>query len=333
MATIKDIAQLAQVSAATVSRVLNYDATMSVSDETRARIFKVAEELNYNKTKRRPKNETSNKIAIIQWYTEKEELNDLYYYSLRFGIEKRAQQLGYEVSRVFHNDPLEIAKSADGIIAVGKYSPAQIKELEKLNANLIFADSNTLAQQHSCVVADFQNSVTSAIDHFLKQNQTKIGMLAGEEKTADHLENLIDSRFKTFKQYLEERRLYVARYVYVGQFSPESGYQMMQQALKEIAPNDFPQAFFVANDAIAIGALKALQEKNIQVPEDVSLISFNDSSIAKFVYPSLSSVKVYTEDMGKEAVDLLIDTIENKISVPKMITLGTKLMLRDSSLN
>lgn len=332
MATIKDIAQLAQVSAATVSRVLNYDATMSVSDETRARIFKVAEELNYTKTKRCPKNETSNKIAVIQWYTEKEELNDLYYYSLRFGIEKRAQQLGYEVSRVFHNDPLETAQNSDGVIAVGKYSPAQIKELEKLNSNLIFADSNTLAQQHSCVVADFQNSVTQAIEHFLSQKQTKIGMLAGEEQTADHSENLIDSRFKIFKQYLEERRLYNARYVYVGKFSPDSGYQMMSQALNELA-NDFPQAFFVANDAIAIGALKALQEKNIRVPEDVSLISFNDSSIAKFVYPSLSSVKVYTEEMGKEAVDLLLATIENKIRIPKMITLGTKLMLRDSSLN
>ena len=81
MATIKDIAEKAGVSSATVSRVLNYDASLSVADETKKRIFEAAEELSYRK--RSSKRYVDQKIAIIHWYTEKEELNDLYYLSIR----------------------------------------------------------------------------------------------------------------------------------------------------------------------------------------------------------------------------------------------------------
>lgn len=90
MATIKDIAKSAGVSPATVSRVLNHDQSMSVSDETRQKIFDIAEELEYKKTKRRDKRYSQNRrIAIVEWYTEEEELDDLYYYAIRLGVEKK----------------------------------------------------------------------------------------------------------------------------------------------------------------------------------------------------------------------------------------------------
>lgn len=93
MATIKDIATKAGVSAATVSRVLNYDETMSVSPDTRNRIFKIAEELNYVKhtqNKKQIKDRPLEKrLAIIQWYTEQEEVHDLYYYAIRLGSKNK----------------------------------------------------------------------------------------------------------------------------------------------------------------------------------------------------------------------------------------------------
>ncbi|MDF4219866.1 substrate-binding domain-containing protein, partial [Bacillus subtilis] len=88
-----------------------------------------------------------------------------------------------------------------------------------------------------------------------------------------------------------------------------------------------------ANDAIAIGAVRALQEEKISIPDRVSIISFNDTSITKYVYPSLSSIKVFTEEMGVEAVNLLLDYIAHPFSVAKKVTLGTKLVLRDSTIN
>lgn len=332
MATIKDIAALAGVSSATVSRVLNYDKTMSVSDATRERIFAAAEKLDYLEQRKHKKQTKSGTVAVVQWYTKKEELNDLYYYSIRTGIEERARELGYVIHRVFHNDSLDKLRTVDGIIAIGKYSPQQQREFHQYNRNLVFVDSNTVNRGFSCVTSDMVTATTKVLDHFIAHDQRKIGLLVGEEQTADHTQAIIDPRFTTFKAYMTELALYNAKYVYVGDFTTDSGYQMMNQAIKELG-DDLPQAFFVANDSIGIGALRALHEANIAVPQRVSLIAFNDTSIAKYIYPSLSSVRVSTEQMGIEGINLLDQQINGTDSFPKMITLGTELKLRDSSIN
>lgn len=90
MATIKDIADKVGVSIATVSRVLNYDLSLSVGDDTKKRIFEVAEELSYQK--RAQKKKASWRVAFVNWINEEEELNDIYYMSIRHGVESRAEK-------------------------------------------------------------------------------------------------------------------------------------------------------------------------------------------------------------------------------------------------
>jgi len=331
MATLKDIAKLAKVSSATVSRVLNQDATLSVSEETRHRILTVAEELGYEKHKRNTNiTQERQKIAIVQWYSEQEELNDLYYYSIRIGLEKRAQELGYDVVRYFNNDILTISESVSGIIAIGKFSDQQIHSLENHSKNLVFVDSDTLNAGHPCVTTDFDNAVVKVLDYFMKKGFTKIGMIAGEERTTDQKELIVDQRFRTFKNYAYENNLYNPNYVFVGDFSAQAGYELMKKAITELG-NDLPQAFFVANDTLAIGALRALQEASIIVPDRVSLISFNDTPLTKQVFPALSSITVYTEEMGRTAVDILNRQLINHNTIPTMTRLATTLTLRDST--
>ncbi|ETA75138.1 LacI family DNA-binding transcriptional regulator [Ligilactobacillus equi] len=329
MTTIKDIAEKSGVSAATVSRVLNNDESMAVSDTTRQKILTVAQELDYTKKKRNTKAKiTTQTIGIVQWYSQREELDDLYYYSIRLGIEKRAQELGFQIVRHFNDQSFDDLKGVDGLIAIGKFSQPQIKQLGKITPKIVFVDSNTLSAGYSCVCPDFGTSVRGVLDYFIQNNHHHIGMLAGEETTADHHTSLIDPRFRTFKNHLEDLNLYNPRYVYVGKFTTDSGYQLMKQAIKELG-EQLPHAFFIANDPLAIGALKALQEADIAVPERVKLVSFNDTVIAKNVFPPLSSVKVYTEDMGITAVDLL----NYQHDIPRLIQLGTKLNIRESSRN
>ena len=301
MATLKDIAKLANVSSATVSRVLNKDKTLSVGEETRHRILTIAEELGYEKHKRSTNsNQERQKIAIVQWYSEQEELNDLYYYSIRIGLEKR------------------------------KFSSEQINRLENLSKNLVFVDSDTLNAGHPCVTTDFDNAVVKVLDYFMQQGFTKIGMIAGEERTTDQKELIVDQRFRTFKNYAYENNLYNPDYVFVGDFSAPSGYALMKKAITELG-DDLPQAFFVANDTLAIGALRALQEANISVPDRVSLISFNDTALTKQVFPALSSITVYTEEMGRTAVDILNHQLIKRHTVPTMTRLATTLTLREST--
>ena len=333
MATIKDIAQTAGVSPATVSRVLNYDKSMSVSDETRKKIFDIAEQLNYKKSKRQKKTSPqTHRIAIVEWYTELEELDDLYYYSIRLGIEKKARELGYDIVRFFTNDSLSQLEQIDGIIAIGKFSSKQVQELEQYSPALVFVDSDTLDQGHSCVTTDFEHAVTHVLDHFLEQGIREIGMIAGREETADGTISLDDPRLSCFCRYLSDKGLYQPAYVKVGKFSSESGYQLMKELIDH-QKEQMPKAFFIASDALTVGALRALQEAGIAVPQDVQIISFNDTSIAKYIYPPLSTVTVFTEEMGKQALQILDQMIKTDESpIPYMIKLSTKLTLRESSL-
>ncbi len=333
MATIKDIAQAAGVSSATVSRVLNQDQAMSVSDETRTKIFTIAEQLGYKKSKRTNKrSKSSHRIAIIEWYTEQEELDDLYYYSIRLGAEKRAQELGYEIIRIFNNDSMAQLENIDGIIAIGKFSPDKIKELETYSDNLVFVDSDTLNYGHSCVTTDFENSVINVIDYFINNGLKKIGMIAGQETSSDKSTLLSDPRLNTFQSYLKQLKLYDPNLIKIGSFSSEAGYKIMKEFIMELGDN-LPQAFFVANDALASGALRALQEAKIPVPERVSLISFNDTSLAKYMYPKLSTVTVFTEEMGKQAIQILEQSfLKDSPSVAYMVKLATRLTIRESSL-
>ncbi|RSJ55315.1 HTH-type transcriptional regulator LacR [Streptococcus gordonii] len=333
MATIKDIAHAAGVSSATVSRVLNQDQAMSVSDETRTKIFTTAEQLGYKKSKRTNKrSKSSHRIAIIEWYTEQEELDDLYYYSIRLGAEKRAQELGYEIIRIFNNDSMAQLENIDGIVAIGKFSPDKIKELEAYSDNLVFVDSDTLNYGHSCVTTDFENSVINVIDYFINNGLKKIGMIAGQETSSDRSTLLSDPRLNTFQSYLTQLKLYDPNLIKIGSFSSEAGYKIMKEFIMELGDN-LPPAFFAANDALASGALRALQEAKIPVPERVSLISFNDTSLAKYMYPKLSTVTVFTEDMGKQAIQILKQSFQkDSSSVPYMVKLATRLTIRESSL-
>ena len=173
--TIKDIATIVGVSIATVSRVLNEDATMSVNENTRKKIFATAEQLGYKKHRKAGgKAKKQRRVVVVQWYTERQELQDLYYYSIRIGIERRLEELGYAITRVFNDSSHADFEDADGIIAVGKFSSEQVRTLGKLNKHIVFVDSDTLNAGFTCIMPDFINSVTSVVDHFLRHKQTNI---------------------------------------------------------------------------------------------------------------------------------------------------------------
>lgn len=328
MATIKDIAEKAGVSIATVSRVLNYDASLSVSDDTKKKIFEIAEELSYKK--RTTKKTASAKIGIIHWYTEKEELNDLYYMSIRLGIEQRCEQQDIQVVNFYNN--IESMKSEDlqGIIAVGKFSRKQVEELTSIAKHVVFVDSNPDDDRFDSIVIDFEKVTRNILDHLVDKGHTRIGYLGGREMFKDQTEVIEDMREKTFRTYMDAANLLDEDHMYIGAFSVDDGYKLMKQAIQEKGEN-LPTAFFAGNDLLAIGALRALHEEKIPVPEQVSIIGIDDLSVSKYVFPALTTVKVYTEVMGETAVDTLLERLNGR-KIAKKIFIATKLVIRKSSL-
>lgn len=329
LATIKDIAEKSGVSSATVSRVLNYDETLSVGDETKKRIFEIAEALDY--TKYQKKNaKKQGKLAIVQWYTEKEELDDLYYLSIRLGVEKRAEEMNYEIIRIFQNTDFDMNSEIEGIIAIGKFSDSQVDKLTSWTENICFVDFDQLYRKLDSVVIDFEQAVNSVLDHFRAKGHQSIGLIAGQENFGDKSKPIIDKRTLIFENYMKQSDSYEEKYIFTGAFNVKSGQELMEKAIKTLK-DELPAAFFVSNDAMAIGCLRALQKAGISVPDRVSLIGFNDITVAKYIYPTLSTVKVYTELMGETGFDLWLDKLTTDRTVAKKITLSTDLILREST--
>ncbi len=328
MATIKDIAERARVSIATVSRVLNFDPTLSVTDETRKKIFEAAEELSYKK--RSAKKTNHYKVAVVSWYTENEELEDLYYLSIRLGIENRCKQLNIDTVKYFYQD-MKSANFDDvhGLIAVGKFSPGQAKKLKELSENIVFVDCSPDDDSYDSIVIDFEKATMKIIDYFLEKGHKRIGYIGGRETFKDESGEITDLREKTFIRYMKEKGLLDPSVMYYGRFKVNDGYELMKQAIAQHG-EDLPTAFFAGNDSIAIGALRALLEENIDVPGRVNVIGINDISVSKYIFPPLTTLKVHTELMGETAVDALLEQIQGR-KIPKKIFIATELVVRGSS--
>ncbi len=330
MTTIKDVASEAGVSISTVSRILNYDDTLSVGDDTRRRVLEVAEKLQYKKrNKRIPK--SGKQIAIVQWHTDKEELSDLYYLQIQYGIENKAASLGAAVERVtYESINKSRIKPFDGIIAVGKFDQTEVGQLKSYGIPVICIGENYLAYDLDCIRSDFETPVRRIIDRFIDKGIDDIGMIAGEELTVTEKQDVRDPRVTTFDNYLKSKGYYNDQFIYKGPFGPESGFDLMNRAISDLGES-LPHAFMVGSDSMAVGALRALQQHHIDVPDRVSLISFNDVAIAKYTSPALTTVHVHTELMGERAIEMLLQRIKNPKKIPELIIIGTELMDRESS--
>ncbi|WP_141503440.1 LacI family DNA-binding transcriptional regulator [Paenibacillus luteus] len=333
MATIKDIALKAKVSIATVSRVLNYDPGISVADETRKRIFEVAQELNYKTLRQRNGTVVKEryKVGLVNWYSDQEEMLDPYYLAIRLGIERECFQRQIELVKFFvHGNtgnkglPCE---SLDGIIAIGRFEKEDLDCFPEGFENIVFVDSTPDDNRFDSVVIDLRKSVFEVLDYLVGLGHAAIGYIGGHNKVND--KRVRDERELVFMEWLSKRGLFHAEYVFTGDhLYSEDGYMLMKKAIS--APHR-PTAFFIENDSMAVGALRALHEANLRVPQEVSIVGFNDIAISEFLQPPLTTVKVHMEHMGETAVELLADRMAHKREISKKIVLPTRLQLRASS--
>lgn len=324
MATIRDIAKQAGVSPATVSRVLNYDATLSVGEQTKAKVFATAEELNYTKHKR-PNKKEATVIRLLQWYDSQEELADLYYYSIRMGIEKKAEELNIQLLRESFEQLSETV--VNGTIAVGKFDTEQIQKLKKLDDHLLLVDFDGTAANVDSIIVDFEASIRKLLAFFQEKSFKHVAILSGKEYTKGSQQEIPDPRLKFFKATSTQQNL-LADYIVADHFSVEAGKKAIQLFLKE--KRAIPEVFFCASDALAIGAMQALKKKGYLIPKDVSIVGFNDISVAQYLSPPLTTIKVETDWMGELAVTTMLENIKEPQPVSRKIMLSTKLIIRDS---
>lgn len=331
MATITEIAKKTNVSITTVSRVLNYDKSLSISEEKRKLILETAENLDYQTPKRKKLNlKKPLTFGLIHWYTMHQELEDTYYLSIRLGIERTCYDRHIELVKIFKTDDtyvLDNIQPLDGIIAVGKFSTEEIKMFEDKFTYIVFVDSSPDDLKFDSVMIDIKEAFKKAIDYILSLGHTRIGYIGGREYIGKDQIAIGEQREIVFKEYLDEKGLLDERNVHIGSFTIESGYALMKQAISQ---NHLPTAFMIASDGMAIGLMKACYEAGIRIPKDLSIFSFNDITQSQYTIPPLSTVKVFKEFMGEQAVSLLIEKATGQRTISKKVIIPTELVIRES---
>lgn len=325
MATIRDIAEKAGVSIATVSRVLNYDETLSVQGETRKRIFEAADQLGYQ-TRDKKKRKRKLKIGVFFSYSPEEELEDPYYLAVRIAIEKKLQEEECKKCLIASLEEREEIASLDGMICIGTFGKALVAQLAVFEIPIICVDAVPDTERFDSLVHDTERNVLKVMNYLREQGHKKIAFIGGHEFDSEGNE-ILDKSHRIYRQFMREHELFREEYMRIGEYSLRSSYQMMKELL---TLSDLPTAAFVANDTMAIGCYKAINEKGLVIPDDISIVGYNDIPSARYLVPPLTTVRLKTEFMGEQAVVILIERILNGRKVPVQTLIPASLVLRES---
>ncbi len=336
MATLKELAEYTGFSIATISRVLNNDPTMSVSETTRAAILEAAGKLHYKASSRQRRVRVSHskqmRIAIAEMLSPAEQLADPYYLYLKNYAVQRCQDLGYLVAHVQEHAgayELDTNGKIDGVLAIGIFSEEQIRALSGLSENVLFLDSSPDELRYDSVVLNFQLGVEQAVDYLLAHGHREIGFLGPCRKLDQKKRPALEVRREIFIRYLQDKGLFQSEYLFDAPMTAADARALLSERLEQGAP--MPTAIIAANEEAAIGAAGALRGQGMSIPDDLSIISFNDTPLSALTDPPLTSVSTHVEAMSATAIELLAHRASSGSKrLPLKIVVPPTLSVRES---
>jgi LacI family transcriptional regulator len=329
MPTMREVAEKAQVSPTTVSHVINN--TRFVSEDVRDRVLAVMKELGYrpNALARSLRRGITFTIGLIL-----PDSANPFFAEVGRSIEESAFQYGYNVilcntegsyDREQIYVDLLIEKQVDGLIFVAAGDQSEsLRSLLEEDVLVVLIDRRVPGIDVDVVLSDNRQGGYLATRHLIDLGHSRIACLAGPSNVTPSSE-----RVTGYLQALREAGLAPDEKLIVsGNFRAESGFQIIQDLLRLPEP---PTAVFASNDLMAIGAMRAAAQNGLRVPEDISIVGFDDIELASYVIPALTTVRQPKSEMGKAAVELLIRQTKTGKGSADYTMLENKLIIRDST--
>ena len=328
---LKEIAKAANVSPSTVSFVLNN--TGQVSEETRKKVSALLKENGYTVSPYY-RNKTTKHFCFIKFIDHGMlvQENTGYVSDMVDAIGKEVKRIGYSLETVIANRDnmaqiLQLADKdpTDGILLLGtELIPEDAGYLQALKKPLVILDNPMDGQPYNCVSVNYEEAVRHAVKHLLDSGHREIGYLYSNRPSAN-----CQNRFRAFRHAMGDEGLPLLR-DRVFRVTPTltKTYEDVTSLLK--AGVTFPPALLATNDCMAIGAIKAFTEFGLSVPEDISVVGFDDIAFATIVEPELTTVRIPRADMGLCAIRLLSDRVNYPDSTPIKIQISTELIVRES---
>ena len=334
--TLKDIAARAGVSISTVSRVINNKDTKAASSEVQEKIWSIVRETGYtpNAAARslklgeidRPILNENRGIACIVARSENA-IDEPFFVDLSRSLEKEAFRHGYVLRYTFSAFDLDSSNTfniitntkVDGVVVLGRFNQNLSTFLKKQYKNILYAGLNSIDYSYDQVICDGYRASVAAVKYLASLKHTNIGYIG---------ETVSEVRYKGYCDALKELNLAINHQNIINtHLSTDGGYN---GAKKLINNKTNATAFFCANDITAIGALKAIKEAGMCVPNDISIISIDDIDMAQYVSPMLTTVHIPINELGRMAAKTLIDRIEHGHSLPIKIDIPFTITKRES---
>ncbi len=330
MVTIRDVAKLAGVSPITVSRVVNNSDY--VSESTRARVEAAIDELKYVPNMLGPSLRFKQTMTLALVLTD---ITNPFWTTVARGVEDVAQANGYGIilcntdeSQSKQDQYLDmlLRRRIDGIVLVPAHSaPEPVGMIQKQGVPVVILDRQIPGIQVDIVRADSENGAYQLTDHLLSLGHRQIAVLAGPETVSTAVDRVVGYRRALTTYGLPEE----ATAIYWGAFTVESGRDM---ALQAISAHPLLTAFFASNNFIAIGAIQAIREMGLAVPEDIALVTLDDIPAVFTIEPFLTVARQPAREMGRKAAQILLDRLSGRLDGEyQHIILPTELIIRASS--
>jgi LacI family transcriptional regulator len=304
--TINEIAEKAGVSKATVSRVINN--SKPVSEEVKKRVLGIIEDTNF-KPSLVARNLALNKSHLIGIIIP--DLSNPVFSRIISGIESAIRESDYSLiitatdfkfEKKCKNIEILKEKGVDGLILISDDENDSIDFFKNIHKPIVMLGSNPVDSSIPVVNIDNFSAAKCATELLIRLGHRQIGMIRGPLSDTQSGK----ARYLGFKQALESKELFNEEFVYEGRYSFEHGYK----AMKELMSKEIPTTgVFCANDLMAVGAIRCAIDMGYKIPEDISIIGFDDVDIARMYTPSLTTVSQPFEQQGVVAVKILLDMI------------------------
>jgi LacI family transcriptional regulator len=325
-----DVARMAGVSQTTVSHILNNSTTVSIPEETRQHVLQAMEELGYvpDRTARSLRTSKTYTIAAII-----PDITNPFYPTFVRGIQDVAERNNYDL--VIYNTDGDEKKEQHSLISVTQNRmdgliivPFHIKESELLSLSIPTVQLVQKPLELPALDSIYVDNVAAAftvVEHLTERGYTRIGMIAGEVDTPPRQNRILGYQQAIALHHLPLDEILIRG----GDFTEEGGYATMQDLLKLTPMVD---AVFAANDLMAMGALRAIREAGLRVPEDIAVAGIDDIPAARLVFPPLTTLTQYQQNIGQRAAEMLFDHLtDESIETPRSVEMPFSLIVRKST--
>jgi len=322
--TIHDVAARAGVSVATVSRVLN--SKDLVREETTRQVLDAAKFLRYvpNVAARSLSNRRSQTIGIVL-----PDVHGEYFSEVIRGIDVDARKEGYHILvSGSHSDPREMLEvieamrgRVDGLIVMAPDLPPTALR-EQLAPDIPLVLLNAVDEMHASITIDNYGGARAMMRHLTTLGHKQIAFIKGPPHNADARE-----RLRGYRQSMRTLGASARAIEIDGDFTERTGHAAGLQIVDE---KTRPTAIFAANDSMAVGALSALSERGIDVPDEMTVVGFDDIPIAHYVTPPLTTIRVEIAEVGRRSFAVLCGAIRERAHSKRQECIGTTLVVRKS---